>query len=77
VFGLAEVKQVGWLEHGGKLIERGAAEKGNGAGVLFALAGCSRRWLPAPQIEWMEPRLPDPGSHLLKILPSFVFANPH
>jgi hypothetical protein len=43
VLGLAEVKQVGWLEHGGKLIERGAAEKGNGAGLPFALAGCSRQ----------------------------------
>jgi len=31
VFGLREVKQVGWLEHGGRLIESGAAEKGNGA----------------------------------------------
>jgi len=32
VFGLAEVKQVGWLEHGGKLGETGAAEKRNGCG---------------------------------------------
>jgi hypothetical protein len=27
VFGLAEVKQVGWLEHGGRLGETAAAEK--------------------------------------------------
>ena len=32
VFGLAEVKQVGWLEHDGKLGETGAAEKRNGYG---------------------------------------------
>jgi hypothetical protein len=39
VFGLAEVKQVGWLEHGGRLGETAAAEKRNGAGLPFAAAG--------------------------------------
>jgi hypothetical protein len=32
VFGLAEVKQVGWLEHGGRLGETTPAEKRNGCG---------------------------------------------
>ncbi len=31
VFGLRQVKQVGWFEHGGKLMETRAAAKGNGA----------------------------------------------
>jgi hypothetical protein len=34
VFGLVEVKQVGWLEHDGKLGETGAAEKRNGCGSV-------------------------------------------
>jgi hypothetical protein len=34
VFGLAEVKQVGWLKHDGKLGETGAAEKRNGCGSV-------------------------------------------
>jgi hypothetical protein len=32
VFGLAQVKQVGWREHGGRLGETAAAEKRNGCG---------------------------------------------
>jgi hypothetical protein len=34
VFGLAEVKQVGWLEHGSRLGETAAAEKRNGCGSI-------------------------------------------
>jgi hypothetical protein len=48
VFGLAEVKQVGWLEHGGKLGETAAAEKRNGAGAVVPFGGArlltSRPW---------------------------------
>lgn len=35
VFGLAEVKQVGGFEHGGKLGETAAAEKQNGCGSVW------------------------------------------
>jgi hypothetical protein len=49
VFGLVEVKQVGWLEHGGKLIESGAAEKGNGAGLPFAAARVFSPWSVRPR----------------------------
>jgi hypothetical protein len=48
VFGLAEVKQVGWLEHDGKLGETAPAEKRNGAGVVVLFGGArlltSRPW---------------------------------
>ena len=39
VFGLAEVKQIGWLEHDGRLGETAAAEKRNGVGIVNNLVG--------------------------------------
>jgi hypothetical protein len=39
VFGLAQVKQVGGFEHGGKLNETGAGEKGNGVALAIRNGG--------------------------------------
>src|ERR1017187_9553507 len=53
VSGLAEVKQVGWLEHGVKLGETAAAEKRNGAGVVIPFGGAR---LLTSRLRFVSPR---------------------